>query len=171
MLDTDELVYDVNKQTCHNLGAFLPEPRNERENKFLDSLGANTFLLGLTDQVSEGQWIWYTDGSTVTWESWITWADDSPREPNGVLEENCMVMARNWLSDKAGHRSEGWIDTACLSHENYRNMPTSLVCQRNPGEFGNCALGKIVFLKYFVGRHGDITKFAFCPSRLNGIEG
>ena len=146
VLDTDELVYDVNKQTCHNLGAFLPEPRDELENQFLDLLGADTFLLGLTDKVTEGQWVWDSDGSPVTWGSWITWANGGS-EPDGGVQQNCMVMARNWQSNEGGHRSEGWMDTNCQSPEIYRDIPKSLVCQR--GEFGNCALGKVSFLKHF----------------------
>ena len=136
-----DLVYDDNKQACHDLGGFLPEPRDERENQFLDSLCTDMFQLGLTDRDVEGQWVWDSDGSLVTWESWI-W-----NEPDGGLNENCMVMARTWQTSKAGHRSEGWIDVLCQSElEYYTNFPKNLICQRNPGEFRDCALGKFSFL-------------------------
>ena len=133
MLDTDDLVHDDNQQVCHDLGGFLPEPRDEGENQFLDSLGTGTFVLGLTDRDVEGQWIWDSDGSPVTWKSWIVW-HSGLSEPYGGERENCAVMAKQLASDQAGHRSEGWADYPCQSIK-YEGQPKpSLVCERPPGK-------------------------------------
>ena len=144
MLETNDLVHDDNQQMCQDLGGFLPEPRDEKENQFLDSLDADTFLLGLTDKVSEGHWVWDSDGSPVSWASWLM-SLNGIKEPDGGLQQNCVAMIRKWQSHKPGHRSEGWFDIYCPSYEDLKNIPTSLVCQRNPGEFADCALGKISF--------------------------
>ena len=71
MLDIDDLVYEDNQRACHDLGGFLPEPRYEVENQFLDNLQTDTFALGMTDRDVEGQWVWDSDGSPVIWTGWI----------------------------------------------------------------------------------------------------
>ena len=102
------------------------------------------FALGLTDKVSGGQWVWESDGSPVRWASWIRWAD-GVREPNEGTSANCVLMARTSFTSNGGHRSDGWLDYSCQSTVNYKDLPTSLVCQRNPGEFVDCALGNVSF--------------------------
>ena len=132
VLETDDLVYEDNKQACQGLGGFLPEPRNEQENQFLDSLGADTFVLGITDIDVEGQFVYDSDGSPVTWAQWVQWVDDDPA-PNGGTRENCVFMIREVRMDEAGYRSDGWGDYKCGSTQLYRDRPSSLVCQRNSG--------------------------------------
>ena len=119
MLDTDDLVYDDNQQVCQDLGGFLPEPRDERENQFLFSLDAETFSLGMTDRLQEGEWLWDSDGQPVTWTKWIS------KEPNGKNRENCVAV---WTDGE-------WQDVSCLSNHNIRARSTRLICQRNPGEW------------------------------------
>ena len=53
VLDTDDIKHDQVQQQCHIHGGFLPEPRDEKDNQFLDSLDTDTFLLGLTDSAVE----------------------------------------------------------------------------------------------------------------------
>ena len=131
VLDIQDIKYNDNQQVCHNHGGFLPEPRDERENQFLASLDANMFLLGATDKLVEGQWVWDSDGSPVTWKNWVSWTG-SYSEPNGKGGENCVVMLQQYAKDRAGYRSEGWADIGC--HALYSSVPTSVVCQRDPGE-------------------------------------
>ena len=135
MLDTDDLVYDVIQQVCHNHGGFLPEPRDEAENQFLDSLGTDMFMLGMTDRDVEGQWVWDSDGSPVTWKSWVKWSD--PRAatvPNGGRVENCALMLRQSKSESGGHRSDGWRDADCNSDPHIVVQPISLICEKHPGK-------------------------------------
>ena len=114
--DTDDLVYDVNKQACQNLGGFLPEPRDEAENQFLDSLGSDMFTLGMTDRVVEGQWVWESDGSPVTWTGWVRLGTNDP-EP--------VIVLRRLNSHYAGHRTDGWADIPCDSIHFVRSNPRS----------------------------------------------
>ena len=131
-METDDLTHDDNQQVCHNHGGFLPEPRDEGENQFLDSLDTEMFLLGMTDRDVEGQWIWQTDGSIVTWFRWVQWTDRS-QPPNGGSQQNCALMLRGQGSEFSGHTTDSWADYTCGSDNYFRSRPKSLVCQRNPG--------------------------------------
>ena len=129
VLDTDDLVHDDNQQVCHSHGGHLPEPRDVTENQFLDSLGTEMFTLGMTDLLVEGQWVWDSDGSPVTWAGWIF------SEPNGGTGENSALMVRNMYSSYAEHKSDGWIDYGYAKDKKLSSdsNPKSLICQREPG--------------------------------------
>ena len=91
------------------------------------------FLLGLTDRDVEGQWVWASDGTPVTWTSWIEWKHKK-HAPNGGSRENCAHMMRTNAIGLAGHRSEGWGDDNCDGNDYFGNVvKTSLICQRNSG--------------------------------------
>ena len=138
VLDTDDLVYDVIQQVCHNHGGFLPEPREEEENSFLDSLDTDTFALGMTDRKVEGQWIWDSDGSPVIGMNWIEWSS-GVNEPNGGTNQNCALMIRQAEIHEGGHIPDGWADYPCNSSDNLRSLPKNLICQRNPGMWTDLA--------------------------------
>ena len=136
MLEANTLDYQTLTQTCHNHGGFLPEPKNEIENQFLNSLDTEMFPLGMSDNKAEGQWIWASDGSPVTWTSWIEkWSIEGDGEPDGGTEEGCAAMLRNHVAEFPGHRIDGWIDYPCdgVSRKNLVNASKSLICQRNAG--------------------------------------
>ena len=128
--DIDDLVHDHNQQVCHNLGGFLPEPRDEQENTFLDSLGTSAFLLGMSDRGQEGQWVWDSDGSPVTWTNWDSIDKGGlTDEPNNAgRDEHCAKMFKQYRPN-----TDSWNDVKCESTSNIRNGATSLICQRNPG--------------------------------------
>ena len=127
-------MYENNRQVCHNHGGFLPEPRDEGDNQFLDSLDADTFTLGMTDRDVEGQWVWESDGSPVTWFRWVKWNDQSKnaRAPNGGLAEQCAVMRRQ-VESRTRVGPDGWEDYPCASRSYFRSQPTNLICQRKSG--------------------------------------
>ena len=57
----------------------------------------------MTDTAVEGQWVWTSDGTPVTWTDWYPKRISRPGEPDGGREENCalLVMARTgtfWMS-------------------------------------------------------------------------
>ena len=125
MLDTDDLVYDVNQQVCHNHGGFLPEPRDEQENQFLYDLSTKTFTLGMTDRDVEGQWVWSSDGSSVAWLPWdVSKTVTSAAEPNGGSSAGCAIMMRSYALSS-------WADYPCASTAYFNTQPRSLICQRN----------------------------------------
>ena len=54
----------------------MPEPRDEQENLFIDSLGSEMLMLGINDEAVEGTWVFDSDGSPVDWSKpWIQWRD------------------------------------------------------------------------------------------------
>ena len=130
---TKNLVYKHNQQACHDLGGFLPEPRDERENQFLDILRPGTFVLGMTDKLQEGQWRWESDGTLVKWTSWMKFRTTS--EPNGGTRQNCAIMSRKHWTHVEGHRTDGWVDYDCGSRLTRYHSRINLVCQRNSGMF------------------------------------
>ena len=136
VLDTDDLVHDVIQQRCHSYGGFLPEPRNEQENKFIHDLATGAFMLGMTDKQTEGRWVWDSDGSQVNWLNWVNWKDISD-EPNGGDAENCAIMVQDFWNDLAGHKTDGWADHFCNSDEYVRTTSKAmkLICERHPGWF------------------------------------
>ena len=120
ILETPTLNHDINQKTCKKYNGHLPEPKNEHDNLFLNSLGTETFLLGINDKRVDGQWVFDSDGSIVTWDSWFV---DVKR--NG----NCAFMARNYYS----HRPQDWDKIPCTSTA-YDALPKALICQKHTGE-------------------------------------
>ena len=130
VVKTSTLKHDVNQEKCKEMGGYLPEPRDELENKFLDSLGSEMFLLGINDEKDEGQWVYNTDGSALYFFSWVNWTryPDPPREGR---DGNCATMLRNQGTTNAGHRSQDWSDRNCESDSWLESRPKSLVCERH----------------------------------------
>ena len=124
VLDTDDLVHDDNQQVCHSHGGHLPEPRDVTENQFLDSLGTEMFTLGMSDRLVEDKWLWDSDGSPVTWTSWIY------GEPDGYRRENFALMMRNQHSDWDMYRSSGWLDYTKYNPI-ISSSPKSLICEKS----------------------------------------
>ena len=116
---------------CGNIGGHLPEPRDEQENLFLDSLGADTFVLGINDKMVEGQWVFDTDGLPLTWLSWVKWVPEKyPDAPREGRDGNCAAMLCHQSETVAGHRSQDWRDFACSSTDYMEEGKKSLVCQK-----------------------------------------
>ena len=133
VLETTTHDHDINQETCRNIGAHLPEPRDEQENLFLDSLGSDTFVLGITDEAVEGQWVFESDGSPLTWFSWMHYTH-YPERPNSGRNGNCAVMTRRTEDHLSGHRSQDWNDFSCNSNPYLEELPKSLICQKYTGE-------------------------------------
>ena len=127
--ETSTLNHDVNQEICKKNGGILPEPRDEGENLFLDSLGSDKFVLGIR-QV-QGHWVFDSDGSEVNWKSWVNWVNN-PDPPIG--RGDCIIMLRHHGERFAGHRSQDWSDVPCESNDYLNNLPSSLVCQKYRGE-------------------------------------
>ena len=131
MLGTDSLIHDDLQQVCQNHGGYLPEPKDENENNFLNDLGTGAFLLGMTDTATDGTWVWDSDGTEVTWSLWQPWG-----EPNGGDGESCVMMAKSWWDSYGGHNPRAWGDIACdFSAALINSRSVNLVCERNPGLF------------------------------------
>ena len=102
---------------------------------FLNSLNSDTFVLGINDEKIEGHWVYDSDGSPVTWTSWVKYRDyhDPPKQGR---EGNCAVMLRLTEKNVAGHRPQDWTDFKCSSNSSgyHESRPKSLICQKYTGE-------------------------------------
>ena len=114
------------RDNCAEYGGYLPEPRNESENKNLEDLTSSSsmFYLGLTDEKTEGNWTWETDGTSVTWTNWMMWRYRA--EPDGGEAQNCAVMM------KQGVGRGKWADQPC------RGQDVILVCEANASKLTWC---------------------------------
>ena len=132
VLDTVNFTHAGDRKLCEQQGGRLPEPRDEDENNFLDSLNTEMFMLGMNDEDVEGQWVWDSDGSKVTWYNWAKYNG----VPNGGSADNCAYMVRNLNTHIAGHTKKSWVDRGCHHISYYDKYPMDLVCERG-GEKGN----------------------------------
>ena len=106
----------------------MPEPRNQQENLFLDSLATDMFVLGINDKQVAGHRGFDTDHITVTWFAW------APNWPRTGRNEYCVAMLGTHHRNFAGYSSEQWFNFRCESEDYFKNRPKSLVCQRNASE-------------------------------------
>ena len=53
-----DFTHDSYQQKCELEGGKLPEPRDQTDNNFLDSLDTDAFVLGIKKQ-AEGQWVFF----------------------------------------------------------------------------------------------------------------
>merc|ERR1711864_68140 len=97
------------RRYCLEIGAYLVEIDTEEEETAL--LGAfnvydEDYWIGLTDQESEGEWIWADLGAPPKYTAW------SAGEPNGGEEENCAVLFDAYEDNHLDIRPL-WIDANC----------------------------------------------------------
>ena len=127
-MSASTLNHDTNQEKCRKIEGHLPEPRDEQDNLFLDSLGAERFVLGINDKKVEGQWVFDSDGSPLTWFSWATYSP-WPRTGNG----HCVSVLCHESKQNAGHRTQDWTNFPCNSNAYIQARPKSLICQKNKG--------------------------------------
>ena len=122
VLDTSTFAHEVNKAECQQHDGFLPEPRNEQENEFLNGLNTQMFPLGINDSETEGSWVFNSDGSPVVYQNWRS----SRRSQRNLA--NCAQMFRHYLDGGAT-----WGDYPCDSDSFMESLSKSLICQKNGG--------------------------------------
>ena len=114
VVESGKKTFSESKKICTALGGYLPEPRDELENNFLDSLNSESFYLGMTDSAVEGDWLWESDSTEVTWKNWVDWTSIFTRDPpNGGTSENCALVLKHNNNKKLGHSTKAWIDHEC----------------------------------------------------------
>ena len=124
------LSHDFWQDLCKQQGGILPEPRDEAENDFLDSLDAQMFVLGINDKKVEGQWVFDSDNTSVEWVNWAQYGSVNNRNS----EDNCVFMVRHSLifenENTNGHTPKSWSDYRCESRLKRDEEPKQLVCQK-----------------------------------------
>ncbi|XP_053375839.1 perlucin-like [Mercenaria mercenaria] len=100
-------------ESCKLFGSMLVEVNSADENIYLynktSTLGdSNSWWMGLTDKLVEGEYVWETSKHVLVVDEYTDWAVG---EPNNHHDENCVKFAH----------SKGflWQDTECDDEEHY----------------------------------------------------
>ena len=125
-LNTGHFKHDDIQKKCYDHGGFLPEPRDEQENDFFDSLDSKPFALGMSDRDSEGTWLWESDGARVGFTLWYG------GRPQGGNRQNC-ANTYGVQREKYDRYNDNWETYPCGSRDWMEDNDKSLICQRNTG--------------------------------------
>nr|XP_043904765.1 CD276 antigen-like isoform X2 [Solea senegalensis] len=93
--------WDKGRNDCMERGADLVTIGNSEEQKLICKMSKHDIWIGLTDRLTEGDWIW-TDGRPLTLPFWQTFQPDNGRGDPANGEEDCAVLRprvnfnRNW---------------------------------------------------------------------------
>ncbi|XP_078614141.1 perlucin-like protein isoform X2 [Branchiostoma floridae x Branchiostoma japonicum] len=106
---TDRKPHRKARDTCHGEGGRLATVKDQETHDFLANhvratTRANTWI-GLTDEATEGSWVW-DDGTSLVGDG--IWG---PYEPNGGTRENC--------ADIYPSKNYRWNDHSCPSSNYY----------------------------------------------------
>ena len=106
MMGPGEKSFSDATAACEDMGAFLVEPRTEEINDAAKSFTFDVAIrIGLTDIEDEGQFVWRSDASHVTWTDW---GDERPR--NDDPKHDCVVIQRD---------IKAWNDISCEGKRKY----------------------------------------------------
>ncbi|XP_057591727.1 mannose-binding protein A-like [Hippopotamus amphibius kiboko] len=87
------------KALCAELGATVATPKNAEENKAIQDMAPDMAFLGITDEVTEGQFMYVTGGML----GYSNWKENEPN--NHGSGEDCVLLLGNGL----------WNDISCAS--------------------------------------------------------
>lgn len=87
------------KALCAELRATVATPKNAEENKAIQDVAGGTAFLGITDEVTEGQFMYVTGGRLA----YSNWKKDEPNDHGSG--EDCVTLLQDGL----------WNDISCSS--------------------------------------------------------
>lgn len=95
----ERLPFSRVKALCTELQGIVATPKNDEENTAIQRLIQDTAFLGITDEVTEGQFM-YVTGGRLTYSKW------KKNEPNNYeSNEDCVTI----------HKEGIWNDVSCSS--------------------------------------------------------
>ncbi|KAM8776123.1 mannose-binding protein A-like isoform 1-T2 [Rhynchonycteris naso] len=95
----EKMPFSKVKALCTELQATVATPKNAVENKAIQDVINDPAFLGITDEVTEGQFV-YVTGERLTYSNW------KENEPNDHGSgEDCVILQKNGL----------WNDISCSS--------------------------------------------------------
>ncbi|XP_078688578.1 polycystin family receptor for egg jelly-like isoform X2 [Branchiostoma floridae x Branchiostoma belcheri] len=94
---TDTVAYSQARQVCIDNGGSLAMVKNSEISSFMKTLSSDHKWFGLSDEVTEGQFLW-EDGTSLTSTGFTDWY---PGEPNGGSLENCVQYWRRTWNDRS----------------------------------------------------------------------
>ncbi|KAL4842072.1 hypothetical protein H8958_022433 [Nasalis larvatus] len=87
------------KALCAGLQATVAAPKNAEENKAVQDVAKDIAFLGITDEATEGQFM-YVTGGRLTYSNW---KKDEPNDHGSG--EDCVILLSNGL----------WNDISCMA--------------------------------------------------------
>merc|ERR1712096_250924 len=99
------------QEDCKALGGFVAEPRSASIYSYLKTKGRHIWL-GLSDNETEGTWLWQSDNAAVSWNDWPS------SEPGTNIAKNCAYYSTSYLK---------WFSRAC-SNEYYYICQAEKLC-------------------------------------------
>ncbi|XP_062944203.1 mannose-binding protein A-like [Cynocephalus volans] len=95
----EKLPFSKVKALCAELQTTVAAPRSAEENKAIQDMATDIAFLGITDEVTEGQFM-YVTGGRLTYSNWKS------NEPNDHgTGEDCVILLKDGL----------WNDISCSS--------------------------------------------------------
>lgn len=91
-------------QQCNQQGGHLVTISSQEENDFVDPMYVNHIWLGLTDEASEGNWVW-ENGEPVIYTNW---ADGEPNN-YGTGEDYCLMRPDGTWGDYTTQWSNKYV--------------------------------------------------------------
>ncbi|XP_039608883.1 low affinity immunoglobulin epsilon Fc receptor-like [Polypterus senegalus] len=132
----DTMNWSSSRDMCNSFGGRLVIIRSKEEQEFLLKTMSNkeeadkSYWIGLTDQVTEGQFIW-VDGTPVAqhegWDELWGIRTDGRREPDNWVDDSSVIGEDCVYICKIGGY-QGWYDAAC--QQKYKRIceaPAALV--------------------------------------------
>ncbi|XP_043332184.1 mannose-binding protein A-like isoform X2 [Cervus canadensis] len=95
----EKMPFSSVKALCTALGATVATPKNAEENKAIQDMAPDTAFLGITDEATEGQFMYVTGGRL----GYSNWKKDEPNDHGSG--EDCVLLLRDGL----------WNDISCSS--------------------------------------------------------
>lgn len=87
------------KAQCAELQGTVATPKNAEENKAIQDMAGSPAFLGITDEVTEGQFMYVTGGRLA----YSNWKRDEPNDHGSG--EDCVILLQDGL----------WNDISCSS--------------------------------------------------------
>ena len=106
--------------SCSTINAHLAILHDAAMDTAAEQLvGALDAYIGLTDQVTEGTFVW-VDGTPAVFTNWRT---GEPSDGDGMYPEDCVVIA-------GARTSGGWDDRPCAAIPDIGGADYAALCQR-----------------------------------------
>lgn len=95
----EKMPFSKVKALCTELQATVATPKNAEENKAIQDVAKDNAFLGITDEVTEGTFVYVTGGRLA----YSNWKKDEPNDYGS--QEDCVVLLKEGL----------WNDVSCSS--------------------------------------------------------
>ncbi|XP_063416341.1 perlucin-like protein [Mytilus trossulus] len=110
------------KVECQTVEGYLVKIENSEENTWIKSIVKGDMWIGLNDRQTDGDWVWDSDNSTLTYNDW------GHNQPD-YKSENCCDM---WIGLNDRQTDGDWVwdsDNSTLTYNDWgrHNQPDNKI--------------------------------------------